>query len=127
MLKHEEEERCRLEEQKFQEALFLKTLQDEVERHDEKQKMLKYDAAKKKRRQELMNSDHWKHSVSKISNGKRTQRSSAFLAYYWGNTFAMAEKDRPLNPLNDQDMNMFLKDVTPWVEVCSINLFYFMN
>ncbi|GKD07717.1 phospholipase-like protein, partial [Tanacetum coccineum] len=31
-------------------------------------------------------------------------------------TFAMAEKDRPLNTLNDQDMNLFLKDVTPWVE-----------
>ncbi|GJS89692.1 hypothetical protein Tco_0772328 [Tanacetum coccineum] len=52
----------------------------------------------------------------KISNGKRTQRSSAFSAYYWGNTFAMAEKDRPLNTLNDQDMNLFLKDVTPWIE-----------
>nr|GEV62132.1 phospholipase-like protein [Tanacetum cinerariifolium] len=51
-----------------------------------------------------------------ISNGKRTQRSSAFSAYYWGNTFAMAEKDRPLNTLNDKDMNLFLKDVTPWVE-----------
>ncbi|GJV23420.1 hypothetical protein Tco_1376115 [Tanacetum coccineum] len=71
---------CRLEEHKRMEALFLKTLQEE------------------------------------ISNGKRTQRSSAFLAYYWGNTFDMAEKDRPLNSLNDQDMNLFLKDVTPWVE-----------
>ncbi|GKG49714.1 hypothetical protein Tco_0518488, partial [Tanacetum coccineum] len=28
----------------------------------------------------------------------------------------MAEKDRPLNSLNDQDMNIFLKDVTPWVK-----------
>ncbi|GKD46973.1 hypothetical protein Tco_1271618, partial [Tanacetum coccineum] len=63
-----------------------------------------------------MNSDHWKLSVSKISNGKRTQRSSAFSAYYWGNTFAMVEKNRPLNTLNEQDMNLFLKDVTPWVE-----------
>ncbi|GJW01162.1 hypothetical protein Tco_1556413 [Tanacetum coccineum] len=79
-LKQEEEERCRLEEHKMMEALFLKTLQQE------------------------------------ISNGKITQRSSAFSAYYWGNTFAMAEKDRPLNSLNDQDMNLFLKDVTPWVE-----------
>nr|GEU53210.1 hypothetical protein [Tanacetum cinerariifolium] len=89
---------------------------DLVQRRDRKQKMLKYDEDKKKRRHELMNSDHWKHSVSKITNGKRTQRSSAFSAYYWGNTFAMAEKDRPLNSLNDQDMNIFLKDVTPWVE-----------
>ncbi|GJY98406.1 phospholipase-like protein [Tanacetum coccineum] len=97
-------------------ALFLKTLQEEVQRRDEKEKMLKYEEEKKKRRHELMNSDHWKLSVSKISNGKRTQRSSAFSAYYWGNTFAMAEKDRPLNTLNDQDMNLFLKDVTPWVE-----------
>nr|GEW16259.1 phospholipase-like protein [Tanacetum cinerariifolium] len=32
------------------------------------------------------------------------------------NTFAMAEKDRPLNSLNDQDMNIFLKDVTTCVE-----------
>nr|GEX28787.1 phospholipase-like protein [Tanacetum cinerariifolium] len=47
---------------------------------------------------------------------KRTQRSSTFLAYYWGNMFDMAEKDRPLNSLNDQDMNIFLKDVTPCVE-----------
>ncbi|GKE53284.1 hypothetical protein Tco_1488440 [Tanacetum coccineum] len=30
--------------------------------------------------------------------------------YYWGNTFAKAEKDRPLNTLNDQDMDIFLKD-----------------
>ncbi|GKB75335.1 hypothetical protein Tco_0942230 [Tanacetum coccineum] len=69
--------------------------------------MLKYEEEKKKRRQ---------LSISKISNGKRTQKSGAFSAYYWGNTFAMAEKDRPLNTLNDQDMNLFLKDVTPWVE-----------
>ncbi|GKE43964.1 hypothetical protein Tco_1471248, partial [Tanacetum coccineum] len=88
----------------------------EVQRRDEKEKMLKYKEDKKKRRYKLMNSDHWKLYVSKISNRKRTQRSSAFSAYYWGNTFAMAEKDRPLNSLNDQDMNLFLKDVTPWVE-----------
>ncbi|GKC40528.1 hypothetical protein Tco_1052912 [Tanacetum coccineum] len=71
---------------------------------------------KKKRRHELMNSNHWKLSVSKISNGKRTQKSSAVSAYYWENTFAKAEKDRPLNTINDQDMNLFLKDVTLWVE-----------
>ncbi|GJS09160.1 phospholipase-like protein [Tanacetum coccineum] len=88
----------------------------EVQMRDEKEKMLKYEEDKKKRRYKLMNSDHWKLYVSKISNRKRTQRSSAFSAYYWGNTFAMAEKDRPLNSLNDQDMNLFLKDVTPWVE-----------
>ncbi|GJV30578.1 F-box domain containing protein [Tanacetum coccineum] len=90
--------------------------EDLVKRRDEKEKMLKYEEEKKKRRHELMNSYHWKLSVSKICNGKRTQRSSAFSAYYCGNTFAMAEKDRPLNTLNDQDMNLFLKDVTPWVE-----------
>ncbi|GJZ44641.1 hypothetical protein Tco_0591896 [Tanacetum coccineum] len=45
-------------------------------RRDEKEKMLKYEEEKKKRRHELMNSDHWKLSVSKISNGKRTQRSN---------------------------------------------------
>ncbi|GJV60702.1 hypothetical protein Tco_1466802 [Tanacetum coccineum] len=84
----------------------------EVQRRDEKEKMLKYEEEKKKRRHKLMNTDHWKLFVSKISNGKRTQRSSAFSAYYWGNTFAMAEKDRPLNTLNDQDMNLFLKDVS---------------
>ncbi|GJS22327.1 phospholipase-like protein [Tanacetum coccineum] len=115
-LQQEEDERCRLEEHKRMEALFLKTLQEEVQMCDKKQKMLKYEEEKKKRRHDLMNSDHWKLVVSKISNGKRTQRSSAFSAYYWGNTFAMAEKDRPLNSLNDQDMNLFLKDVTPWVE-----------
>ncbi|GJZ80568.1 hypothetical protein Tco_0645562 [Tanacetum coccineum] len=115
-LKQDEEERCRLEEHKMMKALFLKTLQEKVQRCDEKEKMLKYEEEKKKRRHELMNLDHWKLYVSKISNGKRTQRSSAFLAYYWGNTFAMAEKDRPLNTLNEQDMNLFLKDVTPWVE-----------
>ncbi|GKG33124.1 hypothetical protein Tco_0430634, partial [Tanacetum coccineum] len=48
---------------------------------------------KKKRRHELMNSNHWKLSVSKISDGKRTQKSSAVSAYYWENTFAKAEKD----------------------------------
>ncbi|GJX57755.1 hypothetical protein Tco_0287652 [Tanacetum coccineum] len=115
-LKQEEEERFRLEEHKMMKALFLKTLQEEVQRREEKEKMLKYEEEKKKRRHELMNSDHWKLSVSKISNGKRTQKSSAFSAYYWGNTFAKAEKDRPLNTINDQDMNLFLKDVTPWVE-----------
>nr|GEV96858.1 phospholipase-like protein [Tanacetum cinerariifolium] len=115
-LKQEDDEMCRLEEHKMMEALFLKTLQEEVQRRDAKQKMLKYDEDKNKRRHELMNSDHWKHSVLKITNGKRTQRSSAFSAYYWGNTFAMAEKDRPLNSLNDQDMNIFLKAVTAWVE-----------
>ncbi|GJV86274.1 hypothetical protein Tco_1530212 [Tanacetum coccineum] len=81
-LKQEEEEMCRLEEHKMMKALFLKTLQEEVQRCDEKEKMLKYEEEKKKRRHELMNSDHWKLSVSKISNGKRTQRSSAFSAYY---------------------------------------------
>nr|GEZ52028.1 F-box domain-containing protein [Tanacetum cinerariifolium] len=35
--------------------------------------------------------------------------------YYWGDTFVNAEKDRPLNALNDQDLTQFLKDVTPWV------------
>nr|GEU53205.1 phospholipase-like protein [Tanacetum cinerariifolium] len=83
---------------------------------DDLVQMLKYDEDKKKRRHELMNSDHWKHFVLKITNGKRTQRSSAFSAYFLGTTFAMAETDRPLNSLNDQDMNIFLKDVTPWVE-----------
>nr|GEZ82620.1 phospholipase-like protein [Tanacetum cinerariifolium] len=76
-LKQEDEERCLLEEHKMMEALFLKTLQEEVQRRDEKQKMLNF---------------------------------------YWRNTFDMAEKVRPLNSLNDQDMNIFLKDVTPWVE-----------
>nr|GFA41419.1 hypothetical protein [Tanacetum cinerariifolium] len=72
-LKQEEEERCRLEEHKMMEALFLKTLQEEVQRRDEKEKMLKYEEDKKKRRHELINSDNWKLSVSKISNEKRTQ------------------------------------------------------
>nr|GEV43930.1 phospholipase-like protein [Tanacetum cinerariifolium] len=57
-LKYEEKERCRLEEHKMMEALFLKALQEEVQRRDEKQKMLKYDEDKKKRRHELMNLDH---------------------------------------------------------------------
>nr|GEX06021.1 phospholipase-like protein [Tanacetum cinerariifolium] len=107
-LKQEEKERCCLEEHKMMKALFLKTLQEGVQRRDEKEKMVKYEEEKKKRRHELMNSDHWKLSVSKISNEKRNQKSR--------NTFAMAEKYRPLNTLNDQDMNLFLKDVTPWVE-----------
>ncbi|GJT59742.1 phospholipase-like protein [Tanacetum coccineum] len=89
-LKQEEEERFRLEEHKMMKALFLKTLQEEVQRREEKEKML--------------------------NNGKRTQKSSAVSAYYWENTFAKAEKDRPLNTINDQDMNLFLKDVTLWVE-----------
>nr|GEV21737.1 hypothetical protein [Tanacetum cinerariifolium] len=88
-LKQEEKEMCRLEELKMMKALFLKTLQEGVQRRDEKEKMLKYEEEKKKRIHELMNS---------------------------GNTFAMAEKNRPLNTLNDQDMNLFLKDVTPWVK-----------
>nr|GEV40350.1 hypothetical protein [Tanacetum cinerariifolium] len=115
-LKQEEEERCCLKEHKMMKALFLKTLQEEVQRRDEKEKMLKYEEEKKKRRHELMNLYHWKLSVSKISNWKRTQRSSAFSAYYWGNTFTMAENDRPLNTLNDQNKNLFLKYVTPWFE-----------
>ncbi|GJR57857.1 phospholipase-like protein, partial [Tanacetum coccineum] len=82
-LKQEEVERSRLEEHKMMEALFLKTLQEEVQRRDEKQKMLKYDEDKKKRRHELMNSDHWKHSVSKITNGKRTQGSRYFTLFPW--------------------------------------------
>ncbi|GJW26013.1 hypothetical protein Tco_0039824 [Tanacetum coccineum] len=73
----------------------------------------------KKRRHNLMNSDHWKVYRSKITNGKISQRSGAFSAYYWGDTFVNAEKDRPLNALNDQDMTQFLKDVTPWVKVFS--------
>ncbi|GJW89941.1 hypothetical protein Tco_0167494 [Tanacetum coccineum] len=81
-VKQEEEERCRLEELKMKEALFLSSLKEEV----------------------------------RITNGKRSQRSGAFSAYYWGDTFVNAEKDRPLNALNDQDMTQFLKDVTSWVE-----------
>nr|GFC69745.1 hypothetical protein [Tanacetum cinerariifolium] len=54
----EEEERCRLEEHKMMEALFLKSFQEEVQRHDEKEKMLKYEEDKKKMRHELMNSNH---------------------------------------------------------------------
>ncbi|GJZ28049.1 hypothetical protein Tco_0572696 [Tanacetum coccineum] len=42
----------------------------EVQMRDEKEKMLKYEEDKKKRRHELMNSDHWKLSVSKIRMGK---------------------------------------------------------
>ncbi|GJZ08071.1 phospholipase-like protein, partial [Tanacetum coccineum] len=115
-VKQEEEERCRLEELKMQEALFLSSLKEEFRVREEK-KLLKYEEDKKKKRHGLMNSDHWKVSRSKITNGKRSQRSGAFSAYYWGDTFVNAEKDRPLNALNDQDMTQFLKDVTPWVEV----------
>ncbi|GJX24206.1 hypothetical protein Tco_0228651 [Tanacetum coccineum] len=70
----------------------------------------------KKRRHDLMNSDHWKVSSSKITNRKRSQRFGAFSAYYWGDTFVNVEKDRTLNALNDQDTTQFLKDVTPWVK-----------
>ncbi|GJZ64713.1 hypothetical protein Tco_0621134, partial [Tanacetum coccineum] len=57
-----------------------------------------------------------KEALSKITNGKRSQRYGAFSAYYWRDTFVNAKRDRPLNALNDQDMTQFLKDVTPWVE-----------
>ncbi|GKB77353.1 hypothetical protein Tco_0944248 [Tanacetum coccineum] len=117
-VKQEEKERCRLEEFKMKDALFLSNLKKEVRVRKEK-KLLKYKEDKKKRRHDLMNSDHWKVSRSKITNGKRSQRSGAFSAYYWGDTFVNAEKDRSLNALNDQDMTQFLKDVTPWVEVFS--------
>nr|GEV80191.1 hypothetical protein [Tanacetum cinerariifolium] len=64
MVIQEEEERCRLEELKMNEALFLSSLKEGVR----------------------------------------------------GDTFVNAEKDRPLNALNDQDTTQFLKDVTHWVE-----------
>nr|GEX81637.1 hypothetical protein [Tanacetum cinerariifolium] len=43
------EEKCRLKEHNMMKALFRKTLQEEVQRHDEKEKMLKYEEEKKKR------------------------------------------------------------------------------
>ncbi|GJW85181.1 hypothetical protein Tco_0158326 [Tanacetum coccineum] len=105
----EEEERCRLEDLKMKEALFLSSLKEEV-RVREEIFLLKFEEDKKKRRHDLMNSDHWKVSNSKFTNGKRSQWSGAFSAYYWGDTFVNVEKDRPLNALNDQDMTQFLKD-----------------
>ncbi|GJZ27454.1 phospholipase-like protein, partial [Tanacetum coccineum] len=115
-VKQEEKESCRLEEFKMKETLFLSSLKEEVRVREEK-KLLKYKEDKKKKRHDLMNSDHWKVSRSKITNEKRSQRSGAFSAYYWGDTFVNVEKDRSLNALNDQDMTQFLKDVTHWVEV----------
>nr|GEZ09074.1 phospholipase-like protein [Tanacetum cinerariifolium] len=92
------------------EEVFVKRLKEEVMLHVEKEKMVNYEREKNKRRHALMNSDHWKASTSKISNCKRSQRSSDFLAYYWGAAYAMAKKDRESNHLSDQDMTQFLKD-----------------
>ncbi|GJZ54463.1 hypothetical protein Tco_0609348 [Tanacetum coccineum] len=64
-VKQEEEERCRLEEQKIMEDLFFNRLKKEVRLREEKEKILKYEQEKNKRRYELMTSDHWKvRSVS---------------------------------------------------------------
>nr|GEY14927.1 phospholipase-like protein [Tanacetum cinerariifolium] len=119
VVKQEEEEKCHMEEFKMKKALFLSSLKEEIRVREDFFFLLKCEEEKKKWRHDLMNSDHWKVSRSKITNGKRSQRYGASLAYYWGDTFIHVEKDRPLNALNDQDMTQFLKDLTPWVEELS--------
>ncbi|GJW68091.1 phospholipase-like protein [Tanacetum coccineum] len=71
--------------------VFVKRLKEEVMMRVEKEKLVKYEEEKNKRRLSLMNSDNWKASTSRISNEKRTS-----VALY------------------DQDMTQFLKDVKDW-------------
>ncbi|GKC45884.1 hypothetical protein Tco_1063606, partial [Tanacetum coccineum] len=78
MVKQEEEERCRLEEHKIMEALFLNSLKEEVRLREEKEKMLKYEEDEKKRRYELMNSDHWKDLSRYNKAPDRVYLSDAF-------------------------------------------------
>ncbi|GJX36346.1 phospholipase-like protein [Tanacetum coccineum] len=99
--------------------VFVKRLKEEVMLRVEKEKLVNYEREKNKRRHALMNSDHWKASTSRISNCKRSQRSSDFSSYYWGSSYAIAAKDRDYNNLSDQDMTQFLKDVKPWAEELS--------
>ncbi|GJU97776.1 phospholipase-like protein, partial [Tanacetum coccineum] len=85
-VKQEEEERCRLEELKMKEALFLSSLKEEV------------------------------RIIGKFLGQRLPTGKEVNGLVHWGDTFVNAEKDRPLNALNDQDMTQFLKDVTPWFE-----------
>ncbi|GKA37303.1 hypothetical protein Tco_0723868 [Tanacetum coccineum] len=115
----EQEESWRLQEQKMMVEVFVKRLKEEVMLRVEKEKLVNYEKEKHKRRHALMNSDHWKASTSRISNHKKSQCSSDFLAYYWGAAYAMAKKDRESNHLSNEDMTQFLKDVKPWAEELS--------
>nr|GEU33234.1 hypothetical protein [Tanacetum cinerariifolium] len=90
-LKQEGEERCRLEEHKMMKALFLKTLQEEVQRRDEKEKLIK------------------------LATGKE-HKDLVHFQLIIGETHLLWLKRRPLKTLKDQYMNLFLKDVKPWVE-----------
>nr|GFC39712.1 hypothetical protein [Tanacetum cinerariifolium] len=89
------------------EEVFMKRLREEVILHVEKEKLVKYEEEKNKRRHSLMNSDHWKASTSMINNGKRSQRSSDFSSYYWGNAYAMSARDKTSTALYDLDMTQF--------------------
>ncbi|GKB83456.1 hypothetical protein Tco_0950351 [Tanacetum coccineum] len=109
-LRVEQEETWHLQEQKMLEEVFVKRLKEEVMLRVKKEKMVKYEEDKNKRRHSLMNSDHWKASTSRISNRNKSQRPSDFLAYYWGNAYAMAERDRTSAALYNQDMTQFLKE-----------------
>ncbi|GJW18664.1 hypothetical protein Tco_0026100 [Tanacetum coccineum] len=109
-LRVEQEETWHLQEQKMLEEVFVKRLKEEVMLRVKKEKMVKYEEDKNKRRHSLMNSDHWKASTSRISNRNKSQRSSDFSAYYWGNAYAMAERDRTSAALYNQDMTQFLKE-----------------
>ncbi|GJR67455.1 hypothetical protein Tco_0013520 [Tanacetum coccineum] len=100
----EQEESWRLQEQKMMVEVFVKRLKEEVMLRVEKEKLVNYEKEKHKRRHALMNSDHWKASTSRISNHKKSQCSSDFLAYYWGAAYAMAKKDRESNHLSNEDM-----------------------
>nr|GEV15363.1 hypothetical protein [Tanacetum cinerariifolium] len=98
----------------------IKRLKEEAMMRVKKEKPVKYKEDKNKRRQSLMNPDHWKASTSKISNGKRSQHSCDFSAYYWGNAYAMAKRDITSVALYDQDMTQFLKEVKHWDEMASL-------
>ncbi|PWA87560.1 phospholipase-like, Aminotransferase-like mobile domain protein [Artemisia annua] len=118
MLRNQEEERWKVEEQKLKEMEFLNVLIEEKNRRLEREKLLNEAKERKKNFFSFYKSDHWKRAkADQAKPDKRTQKDGSESSYYWSSKFIEAEKKRtPPNGCRDPDMTQFLKDVKPWVE-----------
>lgn len=119
MLRKQEEEKWKVEDQKFKEKVFLDALKEEVIRRVEREKLMKEAQQKKKARVAFYNSDHWQRAQADMAKTDKTGHKAGYdSSYYWSSDFVESEKKRiPPRGCKDPDMTEFLKDVKPWVEV----------
>ena len=119
ILRNQEEERWKLEEQQLKENEFLNALIEEKNRRLEREKLLNEAKERKNKLLGFYKSDHFQRAkAAQPKLDKRTQQDGSESLYYWSSKFLEAEKKRtPPIGCRDPDMTNFLKDVKPWVEV----------